>query len=117
MNRSLDYLPVILSAAEEKKAAETIVLDMSKILEITDFFIITSGTSKRQTKTIAENIEEKLFRQFSLKPISVEGYSDASWILMDYGDFIVHVFEDEMRRFYDLERLWISAPVLEIKPA
>ena len=75
--------------------------------------MITSGRNVRQVKTIAEEVEKKLKDEGHAGPIRTEGLQDASWVLLDYGDFVVHVFLDEVRRYYDLERLWADAPVLE----
>lgn len=97
-----------LRAASDKKAQELIVLDLREIASFTDYFIITSGTNVRQVQAIADEVVEQLKKQGS-KALRVEGYNTAEWVLVDYGDFIVHVFEDKARRFYDLERLWRDA--------
>ena len=80
------------------------------MLAITDAFVITSGRNVRQVKTIAEEVEAKLKAEGGIKPIRVEGLGDSQWILLDYGDLVVHVFLDETREYYDLERLWSDAP-------
>lgn len=85
------------------------MLDVGDIIGITDAFVITSGNNVRQVKTIAEEIERQL-KELGGKPIQVEGLSDATWVLLDYGDFVVHVFQKETRDYYDLERLWSDAP-------
>jgi ribosome-associated protein len=76
---------------------------------ISDFFVICSGDSVPQVKAIADNVETQL-RERGIKPISIEGKTHAHWILIDYGDVVVHVFEDETRRFYELEKFWLDAP-------
>ena len=85
------------------------VLDVGGILGITDFFVITSGNNVRQVRTIADEVEQKLKEAGSASPIQVEGLGDASWVLLDYGDFVVHVFLRETRAYYDLDRLWGDA--------
>jgi ribosome-associated protein len=97
-----------LRAAGDKKAQEIVVLDLREIASFTDYFIITSGTNVRQVQAIADEVVEQLKKQ-ETKALRVEGYSTAEWVLVDYGDFILHVFEDKARRFYDLERLWRDA--------
>jgi ribosome-associated protein len=97
-------------AAAAKNATETVVLDVGDIIGITEAFVITSGNNVRQVRTIAEEVERKLKEQGASGPTQVEGLSDASWVLLDYGDFVVHVFMGETRSYYDLERLWSDAP-------
>jgi ribosome-associated protein len=80
------------------------------VLAITDAFVITSGTNPRQVATIVEEVEARVAEASGRKPLRVEGLGDARWVLLDYGDFVVHVFLDEVRRYYDLERLWADAP-------
>ncbi|MBV8159868.1 MAG: ribosome silencing factor [Acidimicrobiia bacterium] len=99
-------------AASAKKAERTIVLDVGDVLAITDAFVITSGNNRRQVLTIAEEVEAQVKEVGGPAPIRVEGVSDAQWVLLDYGDFVVHVFLDEVRRYYDLERLWADSPVV-----
>jgi ribosome-associated protein len=96
-------------AAAAKKGEDTVILVVEPLLKITDAFVITSGTNARQVRTIAEEVEEKVKADGGPSPLRIEGLGDASWILMDYGDFVVHVFLDETRKFYDLERLWADA--------
>jgi ribosome-associated protein len=100
-------------AASAKKAEDTVVLDVSDVLSITDAFVITSARNRRQVLTIAEEVEAQVKATGGPAPIRVEGLSDAQWVLLDYGDFVVHVFLDEVRRYYDLERLWADAPAVE----
>lgn len=101
------------NAAEEKKAKDITVLDLSKISVMCDYFIICSGGSGPQVKAIAESVEEKLSEQ-GIEPKRREGLREGSWILLDYGDIVVHVFKEEEREFYKLERLWGDAPVVEV---
>ena len=101
---------VAARAAADKKGEDTVILAVEPLLKITDAFVITSGTNARQVRTIAEEVEEKVKEHGGgPSPIRIEGLDDARWILMDYGDFVVHVFLDEVRKFYDLERLWADA--------
>jgi ribosome-associated protein len=92
-------------AAAEKKAIDIVVLDLREIATFTDYFVITSGTNERQVQAISDEVYETLKKAGS-PAARVEGYKTAEWILLDYGDFIVHVFEQKSRNFYDLERLW-----------
>src|SRR6476619_7760777 len=94
-----------LHAAAEKKAIEPVVLDLREIASFTDYFVITSGTNERQVQAISDEVYETL-KKAGTTAARVEGYKTAEWILLDYGDFIVHVFEQKSRSFYDLERLW-----------
>ncbi|MGH9001105.1 MAG: ribosome silencing factor [Acidimicrobiia bacterium] len=99
-------------AASAKNARDTVVLDVADIIGITDYFVITHGTSARQVKAIAEEVERKL-KEVGLAPAQTEGLSDASWVLMDYGGIFVHVFAEETRGYYALERLWGDADPVE----
>lgn len=96
-------------AAEDRKAIDLKVLQLEKISDFTDYFILCSGTSERQVQAIADSIDERL-RAEKVRPLHVEGYNRGQWVLLDYGDFVVHIFQDETRRFYSLERLWGDAP-------
>ena len=104
---------LVLAAAEAasaKKAEDVVILDVSQQLVITDHFLICSGNSDRQVRTIADEIERHLRETASVKPYRREGESEARWVLLDYVDFVVHVFQKEDREYYDLERLWSDAP-------
>jgi ribosome-associated protein len=100
-------------AAEDKKGSEIVVLDVGDIISITEMFVLVSATNTRQVKTIAEEIELALKVADGAGPRAVEGRGDATWVLMDFGDLIVHVFLAETREFYDLDRLWADAAVVE----
>ena len=110
---SLDFVLVAAGAASSKTLEPTVVLDVGDLLGITDHFVITSGGNVRQVRTIAEEVELHVKAQGGGSPRYVEGLDDARWVLLDYGQFVVHVFLDEARRYYDLERLWADAPRLE----
>ncbi len=109
-----ETVKMALHCASEKKAVNLTALDLREIASFTEFFVITSGTNQRQVQAISDEIEEQLKKQLLTKPIRIEGYNSADWILMDYGDFIVHIFEQKAREFYDLERLWRDARKVEI---
>lgn len=96
-------------ACWEKGGEDTVILSVGKTLSITDAFVITSGTNPRQVRTMAEEVEEKIKAAGGPAPIRIEGLDDARWILMDYGDFIVHLLLGEARDFYQLDRLWSDA--------
>ena len=100
---------LIAQAACDKKAADIIILDMRRPSLFCDYFVIVSGTSSRHVRAISDNIEEKT-RQKGIRTLHVEGYGEGSWVLLDYGDIVAHVFTQEVREFYDLERLWSDAP-------
>ena len=104
-----------LHAAGEKKALEPTVLDLREIASFTDFFVIFTGANRRQVQAISDEIVEQL-KHHGTPAARVEGYQNAEWILVDYGDFVVHVFDDKARRFYDLERLWREAKRYDIAP-
>lgn len=110
VNSSLkEILSTILWAAEDKKALDSVVLDLRKITSIADYFFICSGESITQVKAIAEGIIERL-KEKKVRLWHSEGYEKARWILLDYGMIIVHVFYKETREFYNLEGLWADAP-------
>jgi ribosome-associated protein len=100
------WCSVAASAASAKKGEDPVILAVGPILVITDAFVITSGVNARQVRTIVEEIELRIKRVGGPAPLRLEGLDDARWVLMDYGDFVVHVFLAETRQFYDLERLW-----------
>jgi ribosome-associated protein len=96
-------------AAASKQASDIMVLDVHELIVITDFFVIASGSSDRQVKTIVEEVE-KILRAKDVRPVRREGEIEAQWVLLDYVDVVVHVFSEEQREYYDLERLWRDAP-------
>jgi ribosome-associated protein len=97
-------------AADSKLGDQTVILSVGDALGITEAFVITSGGNARQVRTIADEVELQLKKADGRAPIRIEGLDDARWVLMDYGDFLVHVFVDEAREYYDLEHLWADAP-------
>src|SRR6266403_4933843 len=104
-----------LNAAWEKKAINLTVLDLREIASFTDFFVIATGTNRRQVQAISDEVVEHLKRQ-GTRAARVEGFQTAEWILIDYGDFVVHVFDEKARSFYDLERLWREGKRIDVSP-
>ena len=104
---------LISQVVADKKAMDVVVLHMGDASSITDYFLICSGGSERQVQAIADGIDAQL-KQLGIASLGVEGYREGRWILMDYGDVIVHVFSRETRDFYDLERLWANAPRIDL---
>ena len=104
----LDQVRLAVDCAEEKKAENILVLRLAAITEFSDYFVICSGNSTRQNQAIADEITDRL-KQYKVRPIHTEGYATAEWIIIDYGAFIVHIFTQSARQFYDLERLWRDA--------
>lgn len=107
-------LQLAIKCADEKKALDLVVLDLRSIASFTEFFVIASGTNQRQVQAIADEIKEQLKKQLKALPVRVEGYNSAEWVLVDYGDFVVHIFNKEAREFYDLARLWRDARRVEL---
>jgi ribosome-associated protein len=99
-------------AASEKQGERIAVLDVRDLIVITDYFVIATGVSQPQVKTLVEEVERAL-RELGMKPVRREGLEDRTWVLLDFVDVVVHVFAPEERDYYDLERLWADAPVLE----
>jgi len=103
-------------AAEEKQAKNVRVLDLRDVTSFADYFVILSGANTRQIQAIADEIHQRL-KKLGEMPNSMEGYDNAEWVLMDYGDYLVHIFSDKARLYYDLERLWRDAKTVELAPA
>ena len=97
-------------AADDKQGTNTTVLDVGNILAITDMFVITSASNPRLVRALADEVQARLKADCGIAPVRAEGLSDLSWVLLDYGDLVVHIFNDEMRAFYDIERLYRDAP-------
>ena len=100
-----NQLTEAIEAALDKKAQDAIVIDLAGICSFTDYFIICTGTSSRHNQSIADGIQERM-RKNGVRPLHIEGFSEGEWILMDFSDFVVHIFSARAREFYDLERLW-----------
>jgi ribosome-associated protein len=103
-----------VEAALEKKAEDLVVLDLRGLSDVTDFFVICHGTSDRHVLALKNAVEEQLHRHLGISPSSVEGTQRAEWVLLDYIDFVVHIFVEERRAFYRLENLWGDAPRIEV---
>ena len=101
-------------AADEKKATDIMVQEVRDLIGVTDYFVIATAANDRQVKAIVDEIEEAERTQAHVKPLHREGTQDGSWSLLDYGDFVVHVFQPETREYYRLEALWNDAPVLDL---
>lgn len=114
MNTINNTLKTIVDALENKKAEEMQLIDIREVSTIADYFVITNGTNMSQIQALADNVEEKLAIN-GIHPRSVEGYNTANWILMDYNDILVHIFDKESRGFYDLERMWRDGKVIDVK--
>ena len=101
-------------ALEEKKAEDIKLIDIEKVSVIADYFLIASGTNRSQMQALSENVEEQMEKQgFELR--QKEGYQSAQWILLDYGDIIIHIFDRENRLFYDLERIWRDGEAISVQ--
>jgi ribosome-associated protein len=107
---------VAAHAASDKKGTDIAVLDVGDIISITEAFVLVSASNTRQVRTIVDEVERALKDTDGEGPRAVEGLDDATWVLMDYGDVIVHVFQNETRDYYDLDRLWADAPAINWEP-
>lgn len=111
-NGSKEMAKIAIAALEDKKAEDIKIIDISHISTIADYFIIASGTNKSQIQAMTDNVEEALGKA-GYPPKHIEGYQNANWILMDFQDIIVHIFDKENRLFYDLERIWRDGVAIE----
>lgn len=114
MNNSKEMTTLAIKALEDKKGNDIQVIDIRDVSVIADYFIIASGTNTNQVQSLADNVEETLGRA-GYEPRQTEGHNSASWILMDYNDIIVHIFSEEDRLFYDLERIWRDGKMVDIQ--
>jgi ribosome-associated protein len=113
MNDSRATAVAAAQAAAAKQASDIVILDVRELIVITDYFVIASGSSDRQVRTLVEEIEKGVRERLDVKPVRREGEDGWEWVLLDYVDVVVHVFSEEQREYYDLERLWRDAPRLE----
>ncbi len=111
---SKEFAIIAAEAAGDKKAEDVLAIDVAELLVVTDYFVIATGRTNIQVKAIADEVEEQLRVRGGVKPIGREGVTEAKWVLLDYGDIVVHIFQPEEREFYRLEKLWSDAPRLEI---
>ncbi|MHB8465025.1 MAG: ribosome silencing factor [Acidimicrobiales bacterium] len=101
---------VAAQAALAKKGDDVLILEVGEVLAITDSFVIASAPNERLVRAIAEEVEKRVKEEGGPGPLRIEGLREGEWVLLDYGDFVVHLFREDTRRFYDLERLWADAP-------
>ncbi len=104
------WIDIAVKAISDKKGQETLIIDVGDVLGISDNFVITSGMNSRQVRALAEEIEDQITNKSGPKPIRIEGNNEYLWVLMDYGDFVVHVFHTDERDHYKLEKLWADMP-------
>ena len=109
---SRELAKTALAGLSDKKAQDIKVIDISEVSVMADYFIIASGTNRNQVQAMADNVEEKL-HDAGVNPRQIEGYQTANWILMDFNDIIVHIFNEEDRLFYNLEKIWLDGKVLD----
>jgi ribosome-associated protein len=109
----LEWALTAARAADDKSGSDTVVLDVGDVLAITGTFVITSAGNSRLVKALVDDIEDQVRQAGGPSPLRVEGRDRHEWVLIDYGDFVVHVFLDETRRFYELERLWADVPRID----
>ena len=100
-------------AADDKKADDTIVLEVGGLLSITEYFVVTSASNRRLVRSIVDSVEETIREQLGRSPVRIEGLAEQQWVLVDYGDAVVHVFTDEMRAYYEIERLYRDVPKID----
>jgi ribosome-associated protein len=112
----LDLVQAAAAYADEQKANETIIVDVGEVLSVSDYFVITSGSNPRQVAAIVDGIEAGIKKIGGPGPLRVEGLGEREWVLLDYGAFVVHVFLQTQRDFYQLERLWSDRPRVDWKP-
>lgn len=108
---------VAAQAADELKATDLLVQEVGKLMSSTEYFVIATARNNRQVEAIVDRVEEKLRKEKGIKPLHTEGVEDGTWALLDYGSFIVHVFQPEARDYYRLESLWNDAPIVDLKEA
>ncbi len=113
MNTINSTLKKIVNALEDKKAENIQLIDISEVSTVADYFVIANGINISQIQALSDNVEDKLAVD-GIRPRSIEGYNTANWILMDYNDFLVHIFDRESRGFYDLERIWRDGKVIDV---
>ena len=114
MTQAEEMTRLAIDGLEEKKANDIKILDIEKISTLADYFIIASGANRNQVQAMADSVEEMLGKA-GYNPKHIEGYQNANWILMDYGDIVLHLFDEENRLFYDLERIWRDGVAVDVK--
>jgi ribosome-associated protein len=111
--QALDKAKLCLKIIMERKAIDPVLFEVGKLLSITDYFLIASGNSSRQVQAIARHLQRRM-REQGFRPDGIEGEQEGHWVLMDYGDLVIHLFYQPIREFYDLEGLWIEAPRMDV---
>lgn len=111
---AIEYARSAAKGAADKLGIDIVALDVSEQLFITDAFVIVSASNPRQVNAIVDGVEETLLKEHQLKPVNREGRGEGTWVLLDFGDIVVHVFNQEDREFYGLERLWKDSPVIDV---
>ena len=111
---SKELAKLACDALDDKKALEIKVINIENVSTLADYFIIASGANRNQVQAMADNVDETLGRA-GYEPKQIEGYQNANWILMDYRDIVIHIFDEENRLFYDLERIWRDGTVVEVE--
>jgi ribosome-associated protein len=111
--RALDKAKLCLKIIKERKAIDPVLFEVGKLVSITDYFLIASGNSSRQVQAIARHLQRRM-REQGFRPDGIEGEQEGHWVLMDYGDVVIHLFYQPIREFYDLEGLWIEAPRMDL---
>jgi ribosome-associated protein len=115
-NRSLQLALAAARTADENRGRDIVVLDMRELTPLFDYFVIATGSSRRQLHAMSEEIDHALEEGLGDKRMGIEGYQESRWILLDYGDVVIHLFEPEMRQYYDLEQLWAGAKRVPFEP-
>ena len=110
--KSTEWLMLAAEAIEEKSGIDTVFVDVGDVFALTEIFLITSGRTNRQVKAIFEEVEDLIKSSGGPAPIRVEGNDEYKWVLMDYGEFLVHIFDSKERTYYQLERLWSDRPLM-----
>lgn len=113
-HRSLELALAAARSASENRGRDIVVLDLRAVTPVFDFFVIASGTSRRQLHAMSEEIDHKLEDELGDKRMGIEGYSESRWILLDYGTVVIHLFDDETRAYYDIENLWTQAKRVDL---
>ena len=114
---SIALARIAAQAADDKQGSDTVVLNVGEVLAITELFVVTSANNAPQVRTIANEISARIREQLGLSPLHSEGVGEQQWILLDYGDVVVHIFAEESRRFYEIERLYTDVPVVDWRAA
>jgi ribosome-associated protein len=115
--RSLELALAAARTADENRGTDIVILDMRELTPIFDYFVLATGTSRRQLHAISESIDDTLEKDLGDHRMGIEGYDEANWILLDYGNVVIHVFTDESRQYYDLEQLWCEAKNVPFEPS